>query len=341
MTLRARVRAAIDRRPADRPPYCIGFTAEGREELLRGLRRGVAAGPHVQAALEHFDPDQLDDVDPVDLVDAIVDNDVVRIGPPWWQWHGLQADWGGMAPPTSPARVLGRGSYEGFFEEVKRRRDEDDRYVLATIYGSHFEKANFARGIENFLADLGGEPAFARRLLRRIIDRNLVMLDNILPCADIDGVLLGSDWGTQLDLIMAPATWQELIRPGEQEEYDLIRSFGKDVWIHSCGNVLKIIPSLIEMGVDVLNPVQPEAMDLTFLKETYGDRLAWWGGLSTQQTLPFGTPEEVQVEARRVRALLSRGGGCIFAPAQEIQGDVPAENILALLEVAREPAGTR
>jgi len=340
MTPRQRVCAAIAHQPADRVPYCIGFTPDGRDELIRGIRDHIASGqgapPHLEPVLSELSLDDLDQQEPGALIEGIVDNDVARIGPPWWRWHELGPDWRGEAVPLSPSHVSGSGSYEEFFDRVKRTRDESDQYVLAMVYGSHFEKANSARGIENFLADLGGEPAFARKLLRRIIDKNLVMLDNILTCAEIDGVLLGSDWGTQVDLIMSPDTWEEMIRPGEQEEYDLIHSFGKHVWIHSCGHVEKIIPSLLEMGIEVLNPVQPEAMDLNGLKERYGRDLTFWGGLSTQQTLPFGTPDEVRTEARRVRDLLSQGGGHIFAPAQEIQGDVPAQNILALLEVASE-----
>ena len=227
--------------------------------------------------------------------------------------------------------IVGRGSYKDFFETLKALRDNTDKYILVMIYGSHFEKANGARGIENFLADLAGEPAFAQGLLNRIIEKNMVMLENFLCAREIDGVLLGSDWGTQLDLIMSPDTWQEMIRPGEQREYDLVHSYDKDVWVHSCGNIEKVIPSLIEMGLDVLNPVQPEAMDLATLEREYGDKMTFWGGISTQQALPFGTPEEVKQETRRVRALMSQGGGYILAPAQEIQGDVPVENILALI----------
>jgi uroporphyrinogen decarboxylase len=183
---------------------------------------------------------------------------------------------------------------------------------------------------------MAGSPSFARAFLARIIDRNMVMLETMLTAQEIDGVLLGSDWGSQQDLLMSPESWEELIRPGEQREYDLIRGYGKDVWLHSCGNVEKIIPSLIDMGLDVLNPVQPEAMDVARLKNTHGDRLAFWGGLSTQRTLPFGTPEEVREECRAVKRLLGVGGGHIFSPAQSIQSDVPVDNIMALLEVARE-----
>jgi uroporphyrinogen decarboxylase len=89
------------------------------------------------------------------------------------------------------------------------------------------------------------------------------------------------------------------------------------------------------MGLDVLNPVQPECMDLETLKKDYGDKLAFWGGISTQQALPYGTPDEVRAEARRVRDLMSNDGGYILAPAQQLQADVPIENILALIDVAR------
>jgi len=190
--------------------------------------------------------------------------------------------------------------------------------------------------LENFLADMAGDPDFTRKLLNRIIEKNMVMLENLLCATEIDGVLLGSDWGTQIDLIMSPDTWQEMIRPGEQKEYDLIHSYGKDVWVHSCGNVEKIIPSLVEMGLDVLNPVQPEAMDLETLKKQFGSKLTFWGGISTQKVLPFGTPDEVKEEVRRVRRLMSPNGGYILSPSQAVQDDVPAENIMALIEAAKE-----
>ena len=221
-------------------------------------------------------------------------------------------------------------------KNIKELRQKNDKYFLVRIYGSHFEKAYFARGIENFLADMAGEPQEAQRLLNKIIEKNLIMLENFLAIPEIDGVLLGSDWGSQLDLLMSPDTWQEMIRPGEQREYDLIHSYGKDVWVHSCGNIERIIPSLVEMKLDVLNPIQPEAMDIAKLKRLYGDNLTFWGGVSTQQTLPYGTPDDVKRESREVREILSNGGGYIFAPAQGIQHDVPTANIIALIEVARE-----
>jgi uroporphyrinogen decarboxylase len=312
LSSRERVKAAIAHRETSRPPYCIALTPGGADRL-----RKATCG---KSPLE------------------TLDNDVIQVFPPWWSWRDTPADWRKPDAPSSAfsAPVSGTGSYPAFFEQVRMLRDHTDKYILAMVYGSHFEKAYFARGLENFLADLGGEPDFSRAFLGRIIDRNMVMLENFLSAPEIDGVLLGSDWGTQRDLIMSPPVWEDLIRPGEQREYDLIHAAGKDVWVHSCGNIEKIMSSLVEMGVDVINPVQPECMDLATLKSRFGARIAFWGGISTQKTLPYGTPDEVRREARQVRALMGAGGGFVFAPAQELQEDVPPENILALLEVARE-----
>ena len=311
MTSRGLVYAAIEHRETERIPYCIGFAADGREKLQ--AERGIT--------------DE----------EAFLDNDVIRVFPPWWQWRGLGPEWHGPDPPELPATVIGAGSYEEFFHTVEAVHAAW-KYVLACIYGSHFEKAYFARGIENLLADLVANRHWARQFAEGIVRRNLVMLENLLGCPQIDGVLLGSDWGSQAGLLMSPRVWEEVIRPGEQAEYDLIKHYGKHVWIHSCGNITQIIPALVEMGVDVLNPVQPECMDIALLKREFGTDLTFWGGLSTQRTLPFGTPEDVRHEAREVRAILGSGGGLVFAPAQELQGDVPFANVEALLEVAREKA---
>jgi uroporphyrinogen decarboxylase len=166
-----------------------------------------------------------------------------------------------------------------------------------------------------------------------------VMLENILTDDEIDGVLLGSDWGSQRSLLMSPAIWRDLIAPGEKREYDLVHSAGKHVWIHSCGCIDTIMPDLVEIGMDVLNPVQPEAMDIARLKALYGDRITFWGGISTQRTLPYGTPDEVRADVRRTVELMGRGGGYITAPSQCLQDDVPLANIVALIDEARHAAG--
>lgn len=308
MTRRELVKAAISHGIGSRVPYYIRLTGEMEQVVQQRVGTDT---------------------------EAFLDNDVLGLSAPWWEWHDLAPDWIGFDPPTSLAKVQGTGSYESFRDQVKAARDRMDKYLLVLIWGSHFEKAYFARGIEAFLADIAGEPEFARRFLTSIVDKNLVMLENFLDMKEIDGVLLGSDWGSQRGLLMSKPAWDDLIRPGEQREYDLIHAYGKDVWVHSCGDVAELLPSLIEMGVDVLNPVQPECMDIQFLKRTYGSQITFWGGISTQQTLPFSTPEKVFEEVLSTRSMMSEGGGYITAGAQEIQYDVPFDNLVALIEAAR------
>jgi uroporphyrinogen decarboxylase len=313
MTSREYVKAAIEHRETDRVPYFILTTGETNDQIKAELG--------------------------VDNVGAWLDNDVQSIGVPWWHWHRLGADWRGGATPTSPSTVRGSGNYDNLEDSVKAMRDRSDKYFLVTIWGSHFEKANSARGIENFLADIAADYDFAKKLCTKIVDRNMVMLENFLSIEEIDGVLLGSDWGSQRGLLMSPEIWEDMICPGEKREYELVHSYGKDVWLHSCGCIDVLIPRLVEIGVDVLNPVQPECMDIEAMKADYGDRLTFWGGISTQKTLPFGSAEEVREESRWIRDMMSENGGYIFSPAQALQGDVPVANIQAMLEIAREKRG--
>jgi len=271
-----------------------------------------------------------------EAVSLAIGNHLMYVYAPWWNWYNLPESFGEEDTPDVMPDVYGFGSYETFFEKVKYIKENYDVYILVPIWGSHWEKAYFARSIENFLYDMAASPEWAQELLDMIIRKNLVMLENILPCKEIDGVLLGSDWGTQQDLIMSPEMFRRMIKEGERQEYELLRKYGKDVFVHSCGNILRIMDDLVELGVQGLNPVQPECMDLKYLKEHYGKDITFYGGISTQRTLPYGTPEEVAQETREVVSLMRQGGGYITAPAQEIQYDVPYENLIALIDTAKE-----
>ena len=264
-----------------------------------------------------------------------IGNDIFEIDFPWWTWYELPEEYSLPDAPSFLPKTIGYGiGYNDMLEKIRIMKEETGCYLLVTVYVSHFEKANDARGIENFLADMAGEPEYAQSLLDFIIHKNIVMLENFVNMSGVDGILLGSDWGTQRGLIMSPETWRRMIKPGEQLEYDLIKNAGKDVWIHSCGNILPIVGDLADMGVKVLNPVQPECMDIEELNRQYGDRLTFWGGVSTQQTLPYGTPDEVRAETLRVAKLLGENGGYITAASQDIQPDVPLENIISLVDTA-------
>ena len=305
--------AAIEHRQTDRVPYYFLTTGETNTQISEALG--------------------------VENIGAWIDNDVQPIGVPWWHWHRLGPDWRGMATPTSLPTVRGSGSYDNLEDNIKALREKNDKYFLVLIWGSHFEKANAARGIENFLADIAGDYAFARKLCTKIVDRNMVMLENFLSIDEIDGVLLGSDWGSQRGLLMSPDVWNDMFRPGEQREYDLVHSYGKDVWLHSCGCVDVLIPTLVEMGLDVLNPVQCSAaqMEPETLKSRFGDRVTFWGGgVDTQGTLPFGTTDEVRKEVRERIRIFGPQGGFVFNSIHNIQPNTPVENVLAMYETVRQ-----
>jgi uroporphyrinogen decarboxylase len=137
---------------------------------------------------------------------------------------------------------------------------------------------------------------------------------------------------------MSPQIWREHIKPHHERMNEVIHGFGARVIYHTDGSVMEVVPGLIEMGIDVLQALQfdAEGMDPAVLKERYGDRLCFEGGISVQQTLPFGTPRQVEREVRERIAVLGRGGGYICGPSHAIQAGTPPENIVALFETAAE-----
>jgi uroporphyrinogen decarboxylase len=155
---------------------------------------------------------------------------------------------------------------------------------------------------------------------------------------DLDAVNLGDDWGQQHGLIMGYPRWREFIYPVLKRMYAEVKKIDRCVSIHSCGDVDELFDDLIGIGLDLFNPFQPEAMDVTALLPAYRGRLAFHGGMSTQRTLPYGTVDEVKAETRRLIEL-GRAGGYIFAPAHAVEGDVPLENMLAFLEVLKGQPG--
>jgi len=222
------------------------------------------------------------------------------------------------------------GRFDGLEEQIATH---EDMFLLAWV-GDFFERAHFMRGLPQLLADLHLNPQFVHDLLDKIME---FLLGNLNQLAElgVDGIFLSDDYGHQHSLLMSPNHWREFIKPRLKKLFAEIKSKGLFTFLHSCGNVSQIIPDLIEIGLDVLHPIQPEAMDIWSLKAKYGDKLAFYGGIGTQQTLPRGTPEEVEAEVRRTVNIMSKSGGYILAPGITLQHDVPLENILAFLRAAQ------
>ncbi len=209
-----------------------------------------------------------------------------------------------------------------------------DRFVAA-VAGDLWERASFMRPLGELLVDLYEHPGFVHELLDRICEVNLAMLERQVEFA-VDGVFISDDYGNQRQLMMSPAQWREFVAPRLGRILRFAQERSLKTLLHSCGNVREIVPELIALGLDVLHPIQPEAMDVYELKRQFGRDLTLWGGISTQHTLPHGTPEDVRAEVREKRARLGAGGGYILEPGITIQEDVPLANVLALVEAAQE-----
>jgi uroporphyrinogen decarboxylase len=212
-----------------------------------------------------------------------------------------------------------------------------DRFRVFHIGFSLYERAWTLRGMENLLVDFLEHPAFVDELLNSIADYNIAMVREAMKF-DIDAVYFGDDWGQQQGLLMGPRLWRRFILPVLRRMFCTVRMEGKYVMIHSCGDVDELFDDLTEAGVSCFNPFQPEVMDVYRLLPRYRGRLAFHGGMSTQRTLPFGSVEDVRAETRRLLGLGSQGG-YIFAPAHDVEGDVPLENILAFLEILQRQPG--
>jgi len=212
------------------------------------------------------------------------------------------------------------------------------RFTCIGLPFSLFERAWALRGMEVLLVDMLDNPAFVDALLDRLLEHNLAILDSAAGYS-LDGVWFGDDWGQQKGLITGPRLWRRFILPRVREMYAAARRRGWKVIIHSCGDVSELLPDLIEAGFDFLNPFQPEVMDLLAVKREYGKDLAFCGGMSVQQILPLGTPAQVRETANWLLTAMGREGGYIFAPAHAVPGDVPVENLVAMLEVICRQVG--
>jgi uroporphyrinogen decarboxylase len=242
-----------------------------------------------------------------------------------------------LPEPTLAGYEFPDPSAPRFFEDIPAKIAQfPDRFRVFQIGFSLYERAWTLRGMENLLIDFHDHPDFVRQLLGAIGDYNMAQVREALK-HDVDAVYFGDDWGQQRGLQMGPGLWREIIYPVLRRMYGMVRQAGKFVMIHSCGDVDELFDDLIAAGLSCFNPFQPEVMDIDALLARYRGRLTFHGGMSTQRILPFGTVDQVRAETRRLLEL-GRGGGYIFAPAHDVEGDVPLENMLAMIEILlRQP----
>jgi uroporphyrinogen decarboxylase len=206
------------------------------------------------------------------------------------------------------------------------------RFVIATLAFTLFERAWSLAGMEEVLMAMADGASFADELFDGILAFDVEVVRRAISF-EVDGVRFGDDWGQQQGLIMGPVLWRRYIKPRVARLYGMVRDAGKKVFIHCCGKVDEILPDLIECGVDVFNPFQPEVMDVEAIKERFGAKLTFFGGISTQRTLPYGTVSETREEVKRLIERIGKDGGYIAAPAHDVPRDAKPENVAAMIEV--------
>jgi uroporphyrinogen decarboxylase len=377
MTSRERVRAALEHREPDRVPFDLGGSrvtgihvrAYARLRALLGLPAG---DPHVGDITQ-----QLADVE-TDVLDALgcdvrgvlpratftYRREIREVG----EYRKFVDEWGvgrrmplagglyydAYAPPlggevddaaierypwpdgADPARFVGMA------EEARRCALEERRAVhVGSICGGLTEALFKLRGFEDGYMDLAADPSRARRLMERILEVKLAYWAALLPQLDgiVDVVGEADDLGGQDRTLFSPATYRTLVKPLHRELFTFLHAHtDAKVFFHTCGAVRELIPDLIEIGVDALNPVQVSAagMETASLKRDFGRDLVFWGGgVDTQRVLGVGTPIEVSAEVRRRIGDLAPGGGFVFAAVHNVQPNVPPENVLAMREAVR------
>ncbi len=220
----------------------------------------------------------------------------------------------------------------------ENRRRYPDQFHMISIGFTLFERAWSLLGMERLMVYLIDEPAFVRDLLDCITQYNLKVIANAARMGGVDCVHLGDDWGSQRSPLIHPEMWQQFIQPRYARMCQAAKTAGLLVSLHCCGNVQPLMEQIYACGTDLFDPFQPEAMDIWQLREQFRGRMAFWGGLSVQQTLPHGTPDDVRRETKALLEKMAPGGGYILAPSHSLTGDIPPENIHAFLDAARAPA---
>lgn len=254
-----------------------------------------------------------------------------------WNRTGVDKDIGIVDEPVIsepdislyPTPVLNEARIRKQCEELLASKG--DKFCFAGIGFSMFERLWSYVGIEDALVYMITDKEFVHELLDKICEFNLKVIDiyNEYP---FDGIYFGDDWGQQKGMIMGAPLWREFIKPRMAKMYARAKKNGKFVLQHSCGDIQEIFDDLIEIGLDCYQTVQPEIYNLKEIKQVYGDRLAFWGTISTQRDLHDKSPEELKGIIKDTVEIMRHGGGYILAPTHAIAHDVPPQTILAMLE---------
>ncbi len=370
-THRERVLAALNHQEADRVPLELGSTTATGITIgaYEKLARHCGIEPVIQLT------DRMQQLTAVDerLLEAFdVDCRPVWLGKPdnWTDEelpdNGYRDEWGVVrhkpagsfyydltgSPLTGEITVadvvrhrwpdpLDPGRYRGLRERVEKLRRETDYALFLNVPPAFVHTAQYVRGFVDWFMDLKLDPKLAGAVMDAVLEVNLtIALAAIKLVGDqVDIIRTSDDIGHQRGPMVSLELYRELIKPRQKRYFQAIHDATKaKVFYHSCGSVYALMGDLIDVGVDILNPVQVAAaeMDTARLKREFGDRIVFSGAIDTQRVLPFGSPADVAAEVRRRVADLAPGGGYILGAVHNVQPDVPPQNVVALYEAGKQ-----
>lgn len=346
--------AALEHRQPDRPPIAMHFAPEARQKLTdrlglgeRDLREWIDGDfasigpsfPQPASEIRYADPT-------IEVTEEGYFLDIYRV--PFRQVQTEFQSYVELAgrPPLRDCQTV--EELDAFpwptadmwdYSDIPARLEASKDKTPCAHSRGFFEIAHFMRGMDNFLMDLALNPDLACALMDHIADYLFERTRRILEAGGGRYVICeyNDDIASQRGLMISPGMWREHIKPRVARFCDLIQGFGAKVRYHCCGSLYAIIGELIEIGVEIIHPVQPLATDMDpfKLKAEFGTQLCFHGGIDTQELLPNASADEVRRQVRKMIDVVGTDGGYILAPSHSIQADVPVENVIAMVQEAQ------
>ncbi len=331
MTKKERMRQALWRRPVDHLPVQVNYTPLMGRQLADYFKVPPAELPFrldnhlLRLDLSH--PKRL--------------SAEGRIGHDWWGagWDTRTEGYWHCFAPLAEHPELSRFSWPDpnephLLDEAARAvaADRGQHFVAPNFGMCLFERAWSLRGFDALLMDLVDQPAWVEALLERITDIQLTLAQRFIALG-VDGGYFGDDYGAQRGMLFSPKIWRQLFKPRLARLFRIFRDAGLPVILHSDGDIWAILPDLVEIGLNCLNPVQPEVLEHRRIYCEFGRHLSFYGGLSTQTVMPAGTPAQVRdAAAGCLRDLAPDATGLVLGPSHRMQSDIPVENVVAMLD---------
>jgi uroporphyrinogen decarboxylase len=358
MTRKERIKRVIARKEVDIVPLNVDFTLKAKSALAKYYQVDIddieyLAGGHLVHVSFHAPTsksdgsfgDGLSKKGSFSISGKMIDKKYFKdeFGVLWNNEDLIDTgDWGMIDHPVKGLDLahytFPKGSAKGRFQGLQVEAKKHSDCFLTLVMIGLFDVAWRVCGMEDTLMCMAFEDkTIANELLDKALEFNLGVISQVPKY--FDAIRFLEDWGTQKGLLMGIDNWKQFLKPRLKEMYQATRNRGLTVMSHSCGDTYELFPHLIEIGADVCDPLQPEAMDIKKIKREYGADLTFMGGLGSQSTFPLGSPSMVRKEVAETMSFMNAGGGYILGPAGALPAETPTGNIVALVEAYKELAG--